>query len=303
MKYSLIITAWNEPKTVRINLENILNPDSQNLLPEMEIILVCPDFETRQSAEMVINERGFQNYQYFQDERKGKPLALNIGIQNSHGEIIIAMDGDVVIGKNSLGPLVSYLEDNKVGGVSGRPVPTDTKETMLGYWANLLTEAAHQVRLRESSKGNSYFMSGYLCAFRKFSDFILPSNILSDDAWITLDIIRRGYKVAYSPNSIIYVNFPKTLSDWFKQKRRSAGGYSQLNSFYKNKKHLPKRSLFEEIKYIFFPFTYSKNFKQFFYSLALYPVRFVLWLTIFIDKRTGKSANNDLWVRIESTKE
>jgi len=302
MKYSLIITAWNEPRTVKNNLETILNPESHNLLEDMEIILVCPDQETHLAAEEVVIKTGFHNFIFIQDERKGKPTALNMGIAASSGEILITMDGDVVIAKNSIPPLIECLSDNKIGGVSGRPVPVDTKETMLGFWANLLTEAAHRVRLVEMNKGNSYFMSGYLCAFRKYSDLILPANILSDDAWITLEILRKNLKIAYSPNSIVYVNFPRSILDWFRQKRRSAGGYSQLKEYYRNKVKLPKRNFIEELKYVFFPLTYAKNFKQYLYALALYPMRFILWLIILFDNIRGNKSNSKLWVRIESTK-
>jgi cellulose synthase/poly-beta-1,6-N-acetylglucosamine synthase-like glycosyltransferase len=303
MKYTLLITAWKEPETVKQNLENVLRPESKNLLSEMEILLVAPDQETYQAAQETVNSFGFEGFRYIQDQKAGKPAALNLGIRNAKGEIIIAMDGDVIIAKDSLQPLVEYLNNSKYGAVSGRPVSADLKTSLLGYWGNLLADAIHSKRLKNMQQGYSYFVSGYLYAFVNFKNLQIPADTLSDDAWISLEIMRRGMEIAYSPNSLVYVKYPKTLKDWYKQKRRSAGGYMQLSSFYKNRKfNLPKRSLLQEIKFFAFPLTYPKSFRQFLYSLALYPARLILWMLIIYDKLKGNQTVSKLWPRIETTK-
>lgn len=301
VRYSIIITAWNEAKTLALNMNNILNPSSGNLLPEMEIIIVSPDIETYNAAFEVAQKYGFKEIYHIQDERKGKPKALNLGISASRGDILIFMDGDILIGKNALLPLVSLLGENTYAA-SGRPVSADSKASMLGYWGNLLADAAHEKRY--SSLKSSYFVSGYLYALRKFEGLEFPENVLADDGWISLKVLSLGKKIGYSPESIVSIKYPKNLIDWLKQKRRSAGGYSQLKSFYNDFSHLslPKRSFTEEFKYLFFPIFYANSFIQLLYSLALYPIRLLLWIQIFIDRLTRKHQNLDLWVRIESTK-
>lgn len=305
MKFSIIITAWKEPESIAINIKNILNPESLNLSGELkdntEIIVVCPDEQTYISAENIAKQFHFPNIRWIKDYANGKPAALNQGIDSCSSEVLIFMDGDVVIGKNSLSSLVSKLDDD-IWLVSGRPVSSDKKDNLLGYWGNLLADAANLKRLNALKSDSAYFVSGYLYAAKKFDDMIFPEDTLVDDGWISLKVLSLGKKISYSSNSYVYVKYPKTLSDWFKQKRRSAGGYSQLDKMKISVPgNRPKRNFLEEIKYLFYPLFYAKSLKQLIYSLLLYPARFILWILINFDKISGKQTKK-LWVRIESTK-
>lgn len=302
MKYSLIITAWKEPETVEKNLTNILTRNSGNLLQEMEIILVCPDEETMNAAINVINKFGFDKFIYIKDDATGKPDALNKAFDTADGEIIICTDGDVLLAANALPNLVKRFENKEIGGISGRPVSADSKKTLFGYWGNLLADAAHQKRTREAALKRNYYMSGYLLAFKKVEGLKIPSDTLVDDAWLTTFISNRNQKIAYAPDALVLVKYPKNFKDWLKQKRRSAGGYSQLKKSGMSLSNSGSRNFIEELKYIFFPIGYSRNLKEFFFSLLLYPARLFLWILILLDSFTGKHKNNRLWVRVESTK-
>lgn len=305
MKFSIIITAWKEPESIALNIKNLLNPESLNIVNELkgntEITIVCPDEETYNSARDTANQFHFSDIKWVRDSAIGKPAALNQGIQSSIGDILIFMDGDIVIGKNSLPNLVSGINKD-VWLVSGRPVSADKKDTLLGYWGNLLADAANLRRLQSQKNNSSYFVSGYLYAAKKFEEMHFPEDTLVDDGWVSLKVLSLGKKIGYSPDSYVYVKYPKTLSDWFKQKRRSAGGYSQLSKMeIPVSGNKPKRSFIEEAKFIFYPITYAKSLRQLAYSLLLYPTRFILWILIYFDKISGKQTKK-LWVRIESTK-
>ncbi|BDQ04515.1 MAG: hypothetical protein KatS3mg084_0033 [Candidatus Dojkabacteria bacterium] len=306
MKYSLIIIAWNEPQTVSSNLEAVLDQQYDNLLPDFEIILVCPDQETYNAAKAVIMKYRFNKFTYIRDPRKGKPYAFNLAFEKARGDIIICTDGDVVIDSGALKNLVELFARNpKIGIVSGRPVSKDDKSSLFGYWGNLLADAAHCKRLKEFSYSKNYFVSGYLFAMRREADIRLPEDIMSDDAWISIKMILKGYLIGYAPSARVYVKYPTNLRDWFRQKRRSAGGYVQLKKFFEKgclNTVLPKRNFFEELKFFFFPLFYAKNLRQFLYSLALYPVRLILWMIIFYDKIKNNQTASRLWIRIESTK-
>ncbi len=303
MKYSLIITAWREPKSISLNINNILNPQSRNLIPDLEILVIAPDVETFKAAKSSANKFNFPNIKWIKDKGEGKPKALNLGIKNSSGEVLIFMDGDVIIGNDSLKRLVSGVHDD-IWLCSGRPISSDSKATLFGYWGHLLADGANSKRQQEIEKGSSYFVSGYLYALKKFDGLLFPENILVDDGWISVKILEMNKRIGYSSNSIVYIKYPQNISDWFKQKRRSAGGYSQLTQFYtpQLKRKLPKRDFLEELKYLLFPVFYSRSILQFIYSLLLYPARLLLWILISFDKLTGRHNDLKLWVRIETTK-
>jgi poly-beta-1,6-N-acetyl-D-glucosamine synthase len=308
MRYSIIITAWKEPETIKETFTRILDEKWGNSLENMEIVLVSPDEETYFAALEIVQKYGFQNFIYAQDSNKGKPAALNLAVSKANGAILILTDGDVILGKNSLRPLIEGFSDNTIGGVTGRPVSLDSKNDIFGYWGNLLAEGAHVKRARSFEKKGFYFMSGYLCAIRKYEGLKFPEDTLVDDAWISVELIKRDMKIAYSSNSLVYIKYPRNFSDWIKQKKRSLGGYTQLKESQKeafaNYEVLQSqnRNIINEIKYTFFPFQYASNLKEFFYSLALFPARLYLWLVIFYEQKVKKKSFKETWVRIESTK-
>jgi cellulose synthase/poly-beta-1,6-N-acetylglucosamine synthase-like glycosyltransferase len=299
MKVSLIITAWKEAESVAFLFDRVLDPQYGNLIPEMEIILACPDSETYESAQRIVEKYNFKNFIYVKDPQKGKPTGLNMAMKASSSEIMIMTDGDVYPGVNALPELVKPFEDKSVGGVTGRPVSADSRKKLLGYYGHLLADAAHHKRTEKFSNGGYYFMSGYLMAIRKV-ELKMPNDVLSDDAWITNRLVELGYKIKYSPKSEVFVKYPKTFADWYKQKTRSVGGYSQLKNF--NIVEKQDRKIYHELKYIFFPFTHIRNPRELIFLSIVYPARLLLWFRIWWNRYVSKKNFEKIWVRIESTK-
>ena len=56
----------------------------------------------------------------------------------------------------------------------------------------------------------------------------LPSNVLSDDAYISYYIRYKNLEIAYTPKAMCCVKYPTNFKDYMKQKVRSLGGYTQL---------------------------------------------------------------------------
>lgn len=301
MKYSLIITAWKEPKTVKTTLEKVFDSKYRNLLDDMEVILVCPDDETRKAGTEIAEQYNFPQFRQITDQQKGKPAALNLALAAAQGEILIFTDGDITLGDKALPALVQPFEDTSVGGVTGRPISADSKDTVFGYWGNLLADGAHHKRSKEFSRNSFYYMSGYLYAIKNIDDLRFPEESLVDDAWVTLELVRRGFKIKYAPEATVLIKYPQNFSDWIKQKKRSVGGYKKLET--KSETPMIKsRSIVEELKYVVFPITYARNLKEFIYSLLLYPGRLYLWFAIGWQHYIGKKNFKETWVRIESTK-
>ena len=299
MEISIIITAWKESKSIKEAFDRILNPIYKNLLPETEIILACPDKETFESARNIVKKYKFSNFVYVKDPQKGKPFALTLAMKKATGKYLFLTDGDVYIGENAIPLMMKKFSDDKVAGVTGHPISSDPRNTLLGYYGNLLADAAHHKRLKEFTKGDYYFMSGYLMAIRNLN-IEVPSNVLSDDAWITNKLVEMGYKIKYEPEAKVFVKYPKTFADWYKQKTRSVGGYSQLKNFNIVKKK--DRKIYEELKYLAFPFSHAKNIKELSYLFVIYPARMILWMRIWKKRYLEKNNFEKLWVRIESTK-
>ncbi len=295
---SLIITAYKEPATIGECLESIIDPDNRNLPEEpYEILLICPDEETK-IAGLQAAEKWDHKVIHVKDPQKGKPHALNLAFDKAKGEILILTDGDVFLDKNAIPALIKKIRSNdRVGGVSGRPVSADSKTTMFAYFGHLLVEAAHHKRSR-----SAFFpMSGYLMAIKK-PEFSLPEKILSDDAFISYMIFKLGSVIVYEPVARVFVRFPQNFHDWYNQKARSVGGYLQLQQLDLIQKSEQSRSIGKELAYFWFPIRFAKNPQELWWSLMLYPMRFLLWLRIWWERKVLKKDFTKTWVRIESTK-
>lgn len=298
---SIIVPAYREEKNIGKCFEAILDQVS-DLHDQVELILVCPDEETKLAAQKVVDKRNFKEFRYFSDEAgtygKGKMNALNLAFKKAGGDIFVCTDGDVAIGKNALSKLVSHFENPKVGGVTGRPVCANPRNNLWGYWGHMLMDAADQTRRRTLGKGKFFDMSGYLLAVRNL-DIEIPPEIL-DDVYLSYKVINEGYRIEYEPEAEVFVWQPSTLKDWVKQKVRSVGGhYNIAKSVGKQK---PPRSFLGEVLKAWYPIGYARNLKELFWSLLQFPLRLYIWVAAFFKvKLSGKKAG-DIWGRVDSTK-
>ncbi len=286
---SIIITAYKEQKTIGRAIQAILD----NNLNNFEILVVAPDAETLNEA------KKFKKVKIIKEkEKSGKPAAMNLAISKAKGNILAFTDGDVYIDKNAMDNLLKPLENKKIGAVTGRPVSLNSKTTKFGYWSYMLTEIAHIRRMRAVKQGKRFFCSGYLFAIRKELFPKLPEELLSEDGYISHIVYEKDYKIAYSPQSKVFVSYPANFSDWIKQKKRSAGGYNQ------NYKLLGVkiRSFGSEAFGFSDFFKHTTSAKELFWLIELFVARTYLWALIYMDINIRKKTREEIWIPIESTK-
>jgi len=287
---SIVITAYREAPTVGRAIEALL-PQSAGA----EIIVVCPDDETASAA------AAYEGVSVLRDPGEGKPAALNLALRQAQGAIIIMTDGDVYAGPGALAALLAPFGDPNTGAVSGRPISTSPRDTMLGYWSHLLTDAgAHAERYERDQAGRFLVCSGYLYAIRAGLIDTIPEDALAEDAVVSHLIGQQGYRIRYAADAVVFVKYPDTYRDWLRQKVRSAGGYAQpviansplrMRSF----RHEAAAGASRALKY-------PQNLREFIWTLAQFLARLHMWLLIFWRVRIQKVPLTTLWQRVESTK-
>lgn len=311
---TVIIASFKEPKTVGRCIASIANKRYSGLKGQFEIIQVSPDSLTLKAGKKEANKQrlGKKTFIQIKDPKKGKPYALKMAFKRAKGDIIILTDGDTYFDKWAVKELLSPFNDDKIGGVSGRPVSQDDINNKYGYWGHLLSDAAHHRRstVMEKVKDKNYYisnktffpMSGYIMAIRNI-DFDIPRDVLSDDAYLSYYIRNKGLEIGYTPEAICFVKYPTNFKDYLKQKVRSLGGFTQLKRMGIFKKDKQTRSFGIELKYTFFVIKYAKNIKQFFWSILLFPTRLITWICIFWERTIlRRGMPKDGWERIDSTK-
>ena len=306
---SIIVTAANEPSSISLCIDRLLNTDlngfkdSKNYL--FEIITVIPDDVTNKIATETINKYSSFILRHVKliDPWQGKPFALNLAFKKAKGDYLVLTDGDVYFSKNSLSYLINKLvKGDKYSAVTGRPVSKDLKNNYWGYIGHLLADAANDKRQVTMIDNKKFFvMSGYIIAMKNLN-LSLPKDCLSDDAYLSYLLLNKKLQIGYEPTACVYVKYPKSFKDWMNQKSRSVGGYMQLWTYGVVRKETKVRNFWKDLEYFIFPLKYSRNLKEFIWSLCLYPLRLYLWLRIFWEQKIKRKEVFEPWTRIESTK-
>lgn len=309
---SIIITSYKEPRTIGKAIQSIAVSSYSGITNPFEIIQVSPDRETLDAGIKTAKKlRLGSKFKQIVDPRKGKPFALKLALSNAKGEVIILTDGDARFRKNAVRELVKPFANKRIAGVTGRPIAANSKNSFYGYMGNVLADSGHHRRVNTMERvkegyyisGKSFFpMSGYIMAIRNVIKEI-PSDVLSDDAYISYQIRNSGYEIAYNSNAKVEVKYPTNFKDYYNQKIRSLGGFVQLKRYGIFKRDNQSRSFPIELMYTFFVLTYPRSLREFTYSLLMFPTRLLVWGGILIERvilKRGMSKTG--WKRIESTK-
>jgi poly-beta-1,6-N-acetyl-D-glucosamine synthase len=238
-KVTLLIAAYNEQRVIAGKLRNSLE---LNYPGECEIIVVS-DGSNDRTADIVASfaDRGVVSMH--ESARRGKTAALNRGVAAARGEIIVFSDANNDFSHNALRALVGHFVDGRVGGVCGvkQIREADQRESSMGdslYWRY---ESA--VKYAEGRLGSITNADGEIFAMRKSLYKAIDESVINDDAEITFDIVRQGYRILYEPEarSIEYASI-RIEDDFHVKVRMVAGGYQTLARHWRML--LPPRSWF-----------------------------------------------------------
>ncbi|HVY01387.1 MAG TPA: glycosyltransferase [Candidatus Nanoarchaeia archaeon] len=287
---SILLTSYKEPKTIGRAIQSLSNQG----IKDFELLVSAPDKETLDVARQ--QSKYNEKIKVFQDKGIGKPAALNMLFKKAKGDILILSDGDVLVSKGAVKFLVEKFKDKKVGAVSGRVLSANDPNTMFGYWADMLTKGFDVYRKRENKK---VLCSGYLYAIRAGIVKSMPKDILVDDAYVSLEIINKGYISTYEPKATVSVKYPTNLSDWVIQKQRTASRSYQLKKYFNVSK---SKSFKEEILSGLSVLKEIKSVKQAFWFLFLSVMKIYIWMKVFFDFRLWNQSFKKTWKRVESTK-
>jgi len=218
------IPTYNEESCIANSINSVL----PQLSEEDEVIIVASGCTDSTVAEInKINDKRINLI--IQKEREGKASALNLIIKNAKGEIIVQTDGDVELDKDAIQNLIAPFEsNNKIGGVSGCPIPIIDEDNLFYNWTIMSYNKMHDIRVKESEAGTFWHLSGYLLAFRKEALKEVPFAKGAIDAWMGKIIKDNGWKLFYVPDAKVFVKTPLTIHDFIAQKARVRAGYAAL---------------------------------------------------------------------------
>ncbi len=294
---SIIITAWEEPEEVNECIKRFLNQN--NLDENYEILAIAPDEPTKNEILKYVKKYPGKIKFIHQPREKGKNEMLNLLMKEAKGSILIFTDGDIYVNDTAVSEILNAYKDQKVGAVTGRIIPQNSKDTIFGYWAYLLTNGAHKIRKQRYTKQEFLECSGYLYSIKKNLIKNIPLDV-AEDSIMPLMIWKKGYKISYADKATGAVLYPENFEKWINQKTRCAKSHEKLDNY--GGKNLRMKTFKNEIiKGTYWALTYPRNLKEFIWTLYLFPARLYVWIRFFIDTKIKNKHYGETWRKIHGT--
>ncbi len=190
---TLLIAAYNEEFVIEGKIKNSLSIDYPK---EKFQILITTDGSTDHTPEVVEKYANTGVELLHQPERRGKMAAINRAMAKVRGEIIIFSDANNYYQPDTIKNIIAPFSDLEVGAVSGAKV-IDRGDGKLGESEGLYWKYESFIKKQESRMGSCTSVSGEILAIRKNVYITPPDNIINDDFYIAMQVIRQGYRLSY----------------------------------------------------------------------------------------------------------
>ncbi len=223
---TVLIPAHNEAKVIVGAVEHILASD----YPNLEVIVI-DDGSTDGTAALVRAHFGADpRVGLIGVANGGKAAALNRGLAEARGSVVVALDADTYFERDAITKLVRWFHDPDVGAVAGN-AKVGNRINVITRWQALEYVTSQNLERRAlASLGCITVVPGAIGAWRrealqKLGGF--PADTLAEDQDLTIAVQKAGYIVLYESTAIAWTEAPDTVKGLVKQRFRWAFGTLQ----------------------------------------------------------------------------
>ena len=221
---SVIIPFHNEERWVIRKIENTLTWNYPS--DRLQVIAVSDGSTDRTTGllQQYVDRVRLVAY----PSRQGKPTALNLGVAQGTGEVLVFTDANVFPHPDAVRTLVQRYADASVGGVCGNiALQADGSQEPLGE--GLYMKYERWLYERESRVLTMVAPDGALFSIRRPLFAPLPSDTITDDFTLALGVLAQGQRVVYEPAAAgVEIVVPDVRAEFRRKIRMIAGGYQTL---------------------------------------------------------------------------
>ncbi|MCK4636514.1 MAG: glycosyltransferase [Methanomicrobia archaeon] len=292
---SVIIPAYNEEN----NIEKCLNSIKTQDYPKNKLeILIVDDGSTDNTRDVITN--GFKYVHLYKNGHNGKAFALNTGVKEAKGDIIITMDADTVLEKTAIKEMVyEFMRDKDLAAASGN-ITIEWKEEERPLKEKFFIKcefleylnAFRLGRQYQSILGILYTLSGAFSAFR--ADLLKTTQYedrtVTEDFDLSVNLHREKAKIKYAPNAIAYVEPKVSWEKLYSQRLRWRCGQIEVCSLNKDLVGKRKYGIFGLLGMPFLLVTdHTLAFPRIIWTFLIpifplfgYPYRFILYAVLLM---------------------
>jgi len=230
---SFLIAAYNEDKVIEKRIENIasLNYDFSKLE-----VYIGSDKSTDSTNKILTESQKKYSWLkiFLSEKRMGKAGILNELITRANNEILVFTDANTEFQAEALKNLVADFADKNIGGVCGRLIFEDEDKDRrdgveeIKYW-----KYETIIKNLEGKCGLSLAANGGIFAIRKDLYENIPTDkAVTDDLFISLSVVSKGWKFNYRNDALAYENTGKNPeAEYIRKVRFSATNFQTLMNF------------------------------------------------------------------------
>ena len=222
---SIVMAVHNGAALLPRKIQHLLELDYSNI----HQIIVVSDGSTDGTAELLARELHPRLTSIILPEHSGKAVAVNAGVANATGEVILFVDIRPEIAPGAIQQLVSNFADPRVGCVAGELIlRTDSHDHASAAVSGLYWRYEKWIRSSESIFASPVGVYGGFYAIRREVAVPQPAGMILDDMFQPLSIIRQGYRSVLDPQADVYDTWPAKIEKEFQRKVRTLAGNFQL---------------------------------------------------------------------------
>ena len=222
---TLLIAAHNEAEVIGQKLENSLGLD----YPQERLqILVAADGSDDETVSIVQEYASNGVELSYHPARRGKLAAIGRAKEKVRGEIIVFSDANNLYPPETLQALVAPFVDPRVGAVSGAKSILKG-DGVLGESEGLYWRYESFIKKAESRFGCCVAISGEVWAVRRELFDTPPDDIINDDFYVGMQVVKKGFKIAYAPTARSFERVsPSAQDEKVRRARIIAGRFQAL---------------------------------------------------------------------------
>ena len=213
---SIVISAYNEAKSIAAKLDNVLSME----YPRDRLEAVIASDGSADGTDAIVERYQENGVKLLSLPRVGKAAALNAAVNASRGEILVFSDANSMYKADAIQELVRPFGDPQVGGVAGNQV---YKTELIGgsstdgeraYW-----NFDRMLKQFQGKSGNTLAATGAIYAIRRSLFRPIPDGV-SDDLFTSTGVIAQGYRLVFASEAIAYEPVAATSQVEFGRKVR-----------------------------------------------------------------------------------
>ena len=225
---SFLVPCFNEEKTIKDTIKNILSLDFPN-----KQIIVINDGSTDNSANIIYELKKELDFTFVDLKvNKGKANALNKGIDYAHYDFVMGIDADTLIDDNAPYFMIDHFKKNhKLAAVTGNP-RIRNKKSILGKIQTIeYASMVGSIKRAQSLTGKINTISGVFTLFRKSAVEQVGKwdiDMITEDIAISWKFHLNGLHIKYEPRALCRMLVPETVPGLWKQRLRWAQGGQEV---------------------------------------------------------------------------